>query len=282
MELQLFLQFMILVLHFSTNRELDKKIFNLVIEYTDIISHHCTESVTLFANLYPEAKSKVNIINHHGDYLIDFKQLSKEKARSKLNIPIEKFVILNFGSQQAYKGWEFIEQAFISCNVDSKYLLTAGNFYYRDLSFLKKLIMEIKNDNKVKHNYKDKKYIFRTINNDEIPILFSASDIVFLGHKKGLVSGILAMAATYSKPILFPEIGCFKEQIKDWTSLGFEPGNINQASNAIKDIYIKLQNNMINLDNSVWLEKNSWKRHVELILNSIKNFKKNKNTLLLK
>jgi len=263
-----------LVLHNSDNRRLDNKIFNLILEYSDIISHHCSNSVKLFAELYPLAMSKINIINFHGDYLIDYKYVRKEEARSKLNIPYDKFVILNFGAQYVYKGRGFIEKVFNSCSIDSKYLLSAGVYSYIDLFFIKKLVLEIRNDLRVRRNFSKKKYLYRSIKNDEIPTVFNASDVVFLGHRSGLNTGIIPLAATYAKPVIYPELGCFKESAKDWAAIGYEPGNVKQGNEALNELYDKLKKGKINLDNSEWLEKKSWKNHVELILKTVTNFKK--------
>ena len=260
-----------LVLHFSKDRTLDEKMFKLIIAYSNVICHHCLGAIGIFTELYPEAANKHNIVNHHGDYLIDYQNISKQKARTILDIPEDKFVILNFGSQQAYKGREFIEKVFNSCNINNKYLLTAGNYYYRDLHFIKKIIMEIRNASKVKKNFIDKKFIYRIIPNEEIPIFFSASDLVFLGHKRGLVSGLIPLAATYSKPVVYPELGCFNEQMNDWFGASYETGNKAQALEAIKALHYKLQK--MSLDNTAWLEKNSWKNHIRLILKSVEDFR---------
>jgi len=262
-----------LVLHYSTERQLDEKIFNIVIKHSDIISHHCINSVKLFKSLYPLAESKKNIVNHLNDYSINYKYISKEKARSELNIPLEKFVILNFGSQQPYKGGKFIETVFNKLPIRSKFLLIAGNYYYRGFPLWKKYILEIKNNLREKKVYRDRKYIYRTVNEDEIALIFHASDMVFSGHKAGLNTGLIPFAATYAKPIVYPEIGCFSASAKDWVSIGYEPGNIKQASEALMELYNNLVKDKITLDNSIWMQKNSWNTHVELILQTVNKFK---------
>jgi hypothetical protein len=261
-----------LVLHYSADRKLDEVMFNLIIEYADIISHHCSSSVKKFTDLYPKAALKVNIINHHGDYLIDFEFIPKKEARSKLNIADDKFVILNFGSQQPYKGEGFIEKVYDSCRITSKYLLTAGNYYYRGIPFLKKIYLEMRNERRMKENFKNKKYIYRNIAIKEIPLIFNASDIVFLGHNKGLVSGIIAIAATYARPVIYPRIGCFEEQTESLNSLSYEPGNAKEAIAAILKMYERQNAKTLNSGNSEWLKKNSWKSHVELIMNAVKDY----------
>ena len=89
-----------------------KGIFELVINYSDLLCHHCKKSEEILNEHYPDSIRKINIVVPHGDYFLDFRQVSKEKARKKLGIPMDKFVILNFGKQIDYKNTDFLETVF--------------------------------------------------------------------------------------------------------------------------------------------------------------------------
>jgi len=259
----------------NNTKRLDENLFNLIVEYSNIISHHCENSIEYFKKIYPSADSKINIVIHHGDYLADYKFMSKISAREKINIPTEKFVILSLRSQQEYRGETFVKTVFNSCKIDSKYLLIAGNYNYSGISNFKKSLLKVKNYLRMRSTYKNKKYLLRAINEDELALLFSAADIVFLGHSDAMVSGIIAMAATFKKPVIYPDVGCFKEQVKNWVSLGYEAGNIYQACKALNDIYGEIINDNVLLDNSAWLIKNSWEKHAEKIINEANKLVRN-------
>lgn len=258
--------------HNDRYKEFYKNLYNLIFEYVDIYIHHCSNSICLFKKKYRNIQ-KMHIIACHGDYLTDFNKIEKNEARKYLGINSDKFVILNFGQQRKYKGLEFLNKVFNNLLIKNKYLLNAGNFSYSNLSIFQKYFWKIINYYRTRIKFSSKKYLLRTIKQNEIAPIFSASDIIFLGHQSGLNSGVLAMAATFSVPVVFPDIGCFKEQMKYWLFETYEVGNINSAQNAINNIFKKIKNKQFRLDNSQWLKENSWKNHVDIIITSINSFK---------
>ena len=100
-----------------------------------------------------------------------------------------------------------------------------------------------------------------------------ATDIVFLGHQQGLNSGILALAASYSKAIVYPDIGNFSEQVSGWKWCEpYEVGNIESAVAAfgrLRDKFHDFNPGVELPGNAGWQEKNSWKKHVEHIRESL-------------
>jgi len=257
--------------HNSINNEKDTKVYNLVIRYADLLIHHCKKSIDIISTQFPNVKFKNNVIAFHGDYLTDYGLLSKTDARKKLNLPLEKFIILNFGSQQPYKGLNFVESVFRSLGVQNKFLLTAGNYRSINKSGLIKIYDQIKIRFKNELKYGSKQYYYCSIPNEDIKYFFHSSDIIFLGHQVGLNSGLLNLAATFSKPVVMPNIGCFEEQMKNWEYEVYEAGNHESARNAINTIHNRIINSKIDYDNSLWLNKNSWENHVKIILKSIKS-----------
>ena len=92
-----------------------------------------------------------------------------------------------------------------------------------------------------------------------------------MAHKKGsLNSGILPLAATYNKPVVFPDIGCFKEQMKNWVFDTYKEDDENNAIESIAKMYNKIRNNQPDINNTSWLREYSWESHVKNIMDSIK------------
>lgn len=261
--------------HIPEKLNFEEKIFSLIINYSDLLSHHCEKSIELLKDNYPDSAGKKSIINHHGDYLIDYKNISKTEARRKLGIDQNKFVILNFGSQQKYKGEEFIETVFQKLPVKEKFLLTAGNYRYAGYSEIGTILRKIKNSRRIRNNSGNRKYIYKTIAPNEVSYYFSACDIVLLAHQGSLNSGLLPLAATHAKPVIFPDTGCFKEQMHNWIFESYESGNESSAAGTIMNLYHKVKDmGAEKLDNSIWLKENSWEKHVRLILDEVKKIKK--------
>ena len=117
-----------------------------------------------------------------------------------------------------------------------------------------------------------KQYIYKSFPTSELPSVFCSADIVFLGQTKGLNSGLLAMAATYSKLIVCPNIGCFSASLSEWQHQTYEAGNATEATKALLETCVQaeeIKKNAQALDNSNWLEKHSWDRHAGNILKAI-------------
>lgn len=253
----------------NKHNEVDIKFYDLVIQYADILVHHCNKSIEIIHKYYPNSKSKINIVCKHGDFLYDYKYVQQSDARKELQISKDKFVILNFGNQQKYKGIENINSIFNKSQIKNKFLLTAGNYSFTNHSKIQQLFKMIYNYYRQKRTYKSKKYFLKTVELDKIPIIFNSADIVLLGHKAGLNSGVLNMAATFGKPVVFPNIGCFEEQMIGWEYKSYKVNDINDAVAKV-EYYNKLKNNSkFSFDNKRWLSENSWKIHVERILKTL-------------
>lgn len=255
--------------HNPVNLTFEKKIYNLTIKYSDLLIHHCQKSIELLNSIYNDSKDKINIVNQHPDYLYDYVEIDKYEARKKLGLPENAFIILNFGSQQKYKGGDFIESVFNKLPIKNKFLLTAGNYSYS--SYSNQLFLKLRNLYRQKLRFKNKKYIYNKISSYDLPYILCSSDILFLAHQKSsLNSGILPLSATYNKPVVFPNIGCFNEQMKDWVFKNFIGGDKLSAISSITSLYKDIQGNKLNFDNSLWLNEHSWQKHVSKIMENIK------------
>jgi hypothetical protein len=243
-------------------------VYQLIVDYADILVHHCETSVDMLASEFPSARDKLNIVCHHGDYLLNYKKITKEMARQTLGIPRDRFVILNFGRQKPYKGEDLITKILKNCGIREKYLLTVGDFAYprrRDSYYY---FLKIRNIARQKVRRPDRKYIYRAIPDDEVPVIMNCADLVLLGQRRGLNSGQLPLAATYGVPAVFPAIGCFAESIENWVGEKYEPGSVTSAVAAIRKLYDAVKQEPV-ADNSAWLDANSWAGHARKILNEL-------------
>jgi hypothetical protein len=108
-----------------------------------ILQHHCGKSIELLKN--SRSRSKINILNHHPDYLADFREVKRTDARNKLKLKDADFIILNFGNQKKYKNEDFIETVFKQIPLKNKFLLTAGDFIYDGYKGLSLFKLKIRN-----------------------------------------------------------------------------------------------------------------------------------------
>lgn len=252
--------------HETDTPEFDKKMYNLFIGMSDILVHHGVSSKELICKHYPVAREKKNIVCPHGPY--EYKNISKKEARIKFNIPENKFVILNIGRQRKNKGEEFVNTVFSNLSLQKKHLFTIGHKDIPRKKFLQRRIDAIQS--KIKKPNPHKTIQYRNFANSEIPYILHASDLLLLGNQSGLTSGVLALAATYSKPIVFPDIGNFKEQLQGYSAwASYQKGNVKNAIAAIQHLKNKDENQDLILDNTEWLQINSWEYHVSAIFETI-------------
>ncbi|MEA2019861.1 MAG: hypothetical protein U9N59_15625 [Campylobacterota bacterium] len=231
--------------------EFDIKIYSLMLEYSDIIAHHGQSSIDIIKKKYPITASKKHVVAPHGPY--EKKELPlKSISKNKYNLPQDKLIYTNFGLQRIYKGQEFCFDLFDKWSNNN------------DVCFFSvgKLVHSFKalEENKYSFNYKK---LYKVIPTNEVVDIISATDVFFLGHSSGLNSGLIALALTYKKPIIFPDIGNFKDQVDGWELYEtYEVNNIDSALLALKRMHKRLNEN-INICNEKWLSLNSWDIHIK-------------------
>jgi len=195
-------------------------------------------------------------------------------------------VFLNFGRQRAYKSPGFAADVFRALNRQDSFLFTIGP---ADASRtrgaaaagtcaaggpFKKLLRLATGGPRT-----GAKTLSRTVPPEEIPRILAACDCMFLGHSAGLNSGLLALAASYGKPVVFPDIGNFRDQLQGWE--WHEPYAAGDAGSALGAL-IKMLGRIagrrpgdVAFDNRQWLDAHAWSRHVDMIVEAVTEHKKN-------
>ncbi len=250
--------------HDEIKRKTRRSIYESVLENTDIIIHHGQASIRLMKEVYPKIVKKTHIICPHGHYLIHYRTVPKREARNHLKLPQHAFVILNFGRVRPYKDFELLRKIFRKWIHPDKLLLVAGKYDYKEspLSRLHRKGMEL-----VGRYARRERFYFKRVKTEDIGYYFAAADLLLLSHKEGLTSGVLPMAATYNMPVVYPDIGNFREQMEGWIGENYQCGDIESALVAL-DTIVRRMDEGLDMDNKTWLAKNSWDEHVKTILSA--------------
>jgi glycosyltransferase involved in cell wall biosynthesis len=180
----------------------------------------------LVSAAYSLDRGKIKVIpltlyNHYGGLP------PKEDAKKKLGIS-ERFVILYFGLIRRYKGVPYLIDAFKKLDLDAR-LLIVGEVWEDRAEIERK----IKRSEKIT-------LIDRYIPDEEIPIIFSAADVVVLPYLEGSASGIIHIAMPYKKPIIVSDVGSMKECIHDYDA-GFlvPPRDADAIAESIREVLEK-------------------------------------------
>ncbi len=140
--------------------------------------------------------------------------LEKSLAREKLGIE-EENIILFFGLLRPYKGVRFLIQAFNDLPdnlIRSTRLLIVGEVWEDRESFS---LAE-------KSPYRDKiSMVNRYIPDDEIPLYFSASDVLVLPYTRVSQSAVAPIGMAYGLPIIATRVGGLEEGLRSYQGASF-------------------------------------------------------------
>ncbi|MEO0152461.1 MAG: glycosyltransferase [candidate division WOR-3 bacterium] len=134
------------------------------------------------------------LLNPFGYY--KYPRVDKLYARNYLKITSDCFVVLFFGNVRKYKGLDILLRVFSEFSVDKNALLIVAGRFFENPQKYKKYINE-----KVM-------IINRFVEDEEIPILFEASDLLVLPYRKfDSQSGVVMLALNYDKPYVISNVG---------------------------------------------------------------------------
>ncbi len=240
----------------ETTGSIDRKIYDLILFNADIIVHHGNASIALVKKMYSQSINARHVVAPHGPYDVCVLP-DKSQSRKNYDLREDATIITNFGMQRSYKGMEFIDHVFTRWQRQGVCLFNIGD-----------LVGDAK-PLKTSGTYCQKQ-MYKRVPEDEVVNVIAATDMFFLGHSSGLNSGLIALALTYAKPLVFPDIGNFAEQVKGWEWFEcYEAGNVASAIEALQRLNTRLSHQTAMLSNDSWLKINSWDVHVTQILDAI-------------
>ena len=140
--------------------------------------------------------------------------ISKQEARSLLNLPKEGQYILFFGFIRKYKGLDILLEAMADKKIKNTNikLIIAGE-YYGDKELYINLIE--------KHQLQNQIHLFTEfIPNDEVKLYFSAADCVVQPYRTATQSGISQIAYHFEKPMIVTNVGGLPEIVPN-NKVGF-------------------------------------------------------------
>lgn len=154
----------------------------------------------------------------------------KAEARRMLKLADER-VILFFGFIRAYKGLEVLLKAMPRVLASVKVrLLIAGEFYEGEKEYLE-LIRTL--------HLEDAITIYsRYIPQPDVPVYFSAADVVVLPYHTATQSGIVQIAYNFDKPVITTRVGGLAEVVMDGrTGFVVPPADPAALADAIVGFY---------------------------------------------
>jgi len=170
-----------------------------------------TMSEKVLADLHEFAKDKPSIFVPHPLYDNFGEKISKEEARSKLNISLNDKVILFFGFIRKYKGLDILLNTMKLLKRDPSTenikLLIAGEFYEDEKNYERLL-----NDPEIKNNL-----IIHTnfIADSMVKYYLCAVDCVIQPYRSATQSGVTPLAYHFGIPMIVTNIGGLPSLVPD-------------------------------------------------------------------
>jgi len=191
---------------------------------------HSKADLELISKTYSIPEENITVIPH-GIY-DHYPKLKKGDARKALGIE-DEFVILFFGLLRPYKGVKYLIKAFESLPEEilkrSKLLIVGETWEDRESVTLAK---------KSKHSERIL-LVNRYVADDELPLYFSAADVVVLPYTRASQSGVAHIAMTFGLPVVATKVGGLLESLGAYSGTIFvEPCD----SDSIKSALIRVFN----------------------------------------
>jgi glycosyltransferase involved in cell wall biosynthesis len=133
------------------------------------------------------------------------KKLSADKAKARLGLDADKKTLLFFGLIRDYKGLDLLLEAMPLLD-DSYQLVIAGEAYGSFLKYQKIIDLSPAKDRI--------RVLNRYIEDTEVPVLFSAADVLVLPYKSATQSGVLPVAYHFETPVVATNVGGLKASIE--------------------------------------------------------------------
>ena len=198
---------------------------NIVFKFSNAIHVHNHYTRKLLKRKYLRVK-KVHVIPH-GNYIGYYpNQISRTEARRKLGIPKRAYTYLFLGLIRPYKGIEDLFEAFKNLESEDSILIVAGKIF-GDKTYVNRL----KN---ISDRHPNIIMVPEFIPDEDIQIYMKAADIFVLPYKNITTSGAAALALSFGRPVIAPDISSFPEVVSDSSGILYDVNIQNGLLLALK------------------------------------------------
>ena len=173
---------------------------------------HSTADRDVIEKIYGIRQEKITIIPH-GLY-DQYPVLEKSAAREVLGLE-EENVILFFGLLRPYKGVKYLVEAF---NTLPPSLITSTRLMIVGEAWEDRESLSLVESSPWKEKIS---VVNRYVGDDEIPLYFSAADVLTLPYTRASQSGVAHIAMSYGLPIIATKVGGLEEGLHSYRGAFF-------------------------------------------------------------
>ncbi len=159
------------------------------------------------------SEKKASVIPFGIDNTIPSTNLSGGEARKRLCLQNNSRIILFFGQISAYKGLEYLVEAFekLAGERQDYHLVIAGRPDRGSQGYWKDIRSTIESRGMAGRVTQSIRYI----PDEEVEVYFKASDVLILPYTAIFQSGVLFLSYSFGLPVIATDVGSFKSHIVD-------------------------------------------------------------------
>lgn len=187
------------------------------------MSDKVTNDLLQFTNKKPLKQAIHPLYDNFGE------KIDKHISRNKLQLDIDKNILLFFGFIREYKGLDLLIQAMSDDRIKNKnyFLVVAGEFYQKKEPYLD-LIHQTGLENQIK-------IIEDFIPDSMVKYYCCAADVIVQPYKRATQSGVTPLAYHFEKPMIVTNVGGLPSMVKNGeTGLIAEPNPTSIADQIVK------------------------------------------------
>jgi glycosyltransferase involved in cell wall biosynthesis len=230
------------------------KYFTGSIDGAIVMSQTVLNDLRTFRETIPVKLSPHPLFDNYGE------AVGRKEALTALNLDPNDLYMLFFGFIRAYKGLDILIKAFSDERLRhrSLRLIIAGEFYEDDSPY-RELIKT--------HNLENEIIFFdHFIKDNEVPLFFSAADLVVQPYKTATQSGVTQIAFYFEKPMLVTDVGGLREIVQDGKCGYVVKPDQESIAAAIIDYFENNRKEEFTAGVKLEKEKFSWEKMTESIL----------------
>lgn len=218
------------------------KLYEIIESNCDVVIHLGNYSLHQFNLLNTENNIKHYVVPHHTYDTLYSSNIDKNFARKQLKIEDNKFVFLCFGAFRDNEERNMVIKSFTKLYYPNKLLLAPRFYKYKiNVKHPRAFVKAIFERLSFLQMSRNTKLSAKFINNQELPLYFTAADVVFIQRCQILNSGNIPMAFLFGKTVIGPKIGNVGEIIDETGNISFDPFNplsiVDSMKRSIEKVY---------------------------------------------
>ncbi|OEU72411.1 MAG: hypothetical protein BA864_06560 [Desulfuromonadales bacterium C00003093] len=206
-----------------------KLLYKIIYNIPNLLVVHTDRMRQELIRHYSVAEEKIAFMQHGLNDVVPDHGMVREHCKEKLDLPLDKCLLLFFGNILPYKGLETLLEAF-NCLGGEYCLVIAGKVSAEYGRKINRLIEANRNKSRI---------IIETgwIEDKDVATYFRAVDVLLMPYKHIDQSGILFLALRFGLPVICFDVGALKEYITKNVGVVVRGNQANHLVTAIEKFY---------------------------------------------